>query len=174
MSAFLKKIVCIGVIVAGFLTNNVFAQCNVTKTKKNNITTIQTGEQYEYLRSGKQYYGLSVKTVATQKANNMAYKVVIKYTGGILLDQPVNIILKLIDGYALAGRIKFVKDQKTDDKKTKTRIYEFVLSENDLNNLKQTPLQQIDIVFGKQRPPVTININDQTFMQLQVTCLQNS
>ncbi len=174
MSAFLKKVVCAGVFLAGFLINNLFAQCNVTKTTKNNIITIQAQEQYEYLRTEKQYYGLAVKTVATKKANNTAYKVVVKYTAGVQLAQPVSLVLKLTDGYVLTGRIKFIKDQKTDDKKSRTRVYEFVLSENDINNLKQTPLQQIDMVFNKQQSPVTINISDPTFMQSQVSCLQKA
>lgn len=172
MSTFLKKAVFAGIMVIGFLSNNLFAQCKTTKTTKNGITTIKTQEQYEYLRTAPQYYGLSIKTTLTTKAKSAGYKVIVNYTGSTLINQPVNLSFKLSNGYVLNGKIKFIKTNKNDNKKMSTCVYEFVLSDTDVTNLKEALLQQIDIVFSKQLATVTINIDDQTFMQSQVSCLQ--
>ena len=106
MSTFLKIVVCTNVMLAGFLTNNLFAQCSTTKTTKYGITTIQTHEQYEYLRTATQYYGLSIKTILITKAGSAGYKVIVNYTGSTLVNQPINLSFKLTDGYVLNGRMK--------------------------------------------------------------------
>ena len=174
MSTFLKIVVCTNVMLAGFLTNNLFAQCSTTKTTRNGVTTIQTHEQYEYLRTATQYYGLSIKTILITKAGSAGYKVIVNYTGSTLVNQPINLSFKLTDGYVLNSRMKFIKTHKNDNKKVSTQVYEFLLSEADINNLKETPLQQIDVVFGKQQTPVTIKIDDPTFMKSQISCLQKA
>jgi hypothetical protein len=149
------------------------AQCTIKKTVKNNTITAETADGYQYLRTDKQYYGLSIKTVLVKKAQLKNYTVVIKYTGTASGAQPSSLNFKLKDDYILTANLRFVKSQKVDDTKANTKIYEIVLPDIDLSRLKQTPLKEIQIVLSKTLNPVIIAVDDETFIQNQLSCLQS-
>ncbi len=172
MPALLKNLFCITVILIS--ANNAIAQCSITKSTKNKITTIQAQEQYEYLRKDKEYYGLSIKMISATKGISTIYKIMVKYTANILTAAPASVSFKLADGYVLNGKIKFVSAQKNDNKKVNTKVYEFTLSDKDIEELKQNALPYVEINIGKQTTPVIISVDDPTFMQSQVSCVQNA
>lgn len=173
MSTFLKTFFSIVILFICSSNNVLLAQCSINKTVKNNITTAETADRYQYLRTGKQYYGLSIKTVLVKKAELKTYTVVIKYTGGILNAQPSNINFNLTDNYVLVANLKLVKSLKVDDSKVSTKVYEINLPDSDIDRLKQTPLKQISIILNKNTAPVIITVDDGALIQNQISCLQS-
>lgn len=174
MSTFLKTFFCSLLAFSLFFTHALLAQCSIKKIIKNNITTAETADRYQYLRTDKQYYGLSIKTVLIKKAQLKTYNIVIKYTGGSLEAQPINLNFRLKDDYTLTAKLKFVKSQKVDNTRVSTNIYEIFLAEEDFSRLKLTPLKEIQIIVNKSSNPVVITVDDEAFIQNQITCLQNA
>jgi hypothetical protein len=174
MSSFLKLFLGIAITFAGIANQASYAQCVINKTTKNNVAITETPEKYEYLRTGKKYYGLAIKTVMKKKPQEVSYTIVVKYTGDKLGTQPVNLKFILTDDYALTAKLKFIKSQKTDDSKTTTTIYEIALLNNDITRLKQMPLKQVNMLWNKSINGVSIPIDDETFIQNQLSCLESS
>ena len=172
MSTFLKTFFYLSIIFTCLLSHDLLAQCNIKKTTKNSITTAETAERYQYLRTEKQYYGLLIKTVLVKKYQSKTYTIIVKYTGGAS-GVPTNLNFKLKDDNTLIANLKYVKSQKVDDVKTSTKIYEVTLPDIDLSKLKQTPLKEIQIVLNKTLNPVIIPVDDETFIQNQLSCLQS-
>jgi hypothetical protein len=173
MSTFLKAFFGIAITFTCIFNQVLLAQCSIKKTVRNNTITAETADAYQYLRTDKQYYGLSIKTILVKKAQLKTYTVVIKYTGSVAGVQPASLNFKLKDDYILTANLRFVKLQKVDDAKVNTKIYEIVLPETDLIRLKQTPLKEIQILPNKTLNTVIIAVDDETLIQNQISCLQS-
>jgi hypothetical protein len=174
MSSFLKIFIGIAITFAGIANHVSYAQCVINTKTTNNVVNSETPEKYEYLRTGKKYYGLSIKTVMKKKPQEINYTIAVKYTGDKLSTQPVSLKFILTDGYTLTAKLKFIKSQKTDDSKTTTTIYEVALLSNDIIRLKQTPLKQVNMRWYKNTNEVSIPVDDETFIQNQLSCLEST
>jgi len=174
MPAILKSLLkaTITLVVSACLPLSLFAQCATQISKKGQPLKFESAENYQYLRSGKQYFGISFKTVIVKKANGNKFYSTIKYTSPSSKFSSGRLIFKLANNIDVSAKLKFIKVQKTDDKKSNTSIYEIDLNDANLANLQHNELKEIAISIKSNA--CVIPVNNPKFLQEQIACLQSN
>lgn len=168
MSPFLKTVPII--LFALFFCHKVSAQCNIITTRVNSIDNLTTNDNYEYLRYNGDYFAISVKTTLKKAIVTASYFSTIEYTYNKLLGQPEYISFVFGDQAIIKSKLIFLRSKKTDNNKTATMVYKLLLTDADITTLKSYPVTKA--LLSHKQKTITILINNTTFLQAQINCLQ--
>lgn len=170
LESFFKKIIVLAII--GCLPSILFAQCAIQVSKKGQPLKLESAENYQYLRSGSGYFGIAFKMVTIKKATGNKLYGSITYTSTSATPELGSIVFKLANNLNVPAKLKFIKAQKTDDKKSNTNVYEVYLTDANIADLQQNELQELAVSFkGKA---CVIPVNNPNFIREQIDCLQSN
>lgn len=169
LKLFFKTII---VIILAWFPLVLFAQCATQVSKKGQPLMFESVENYQYLRSGTGYFGIAFKMGAIKKSTGSKFFGSIKYTSPPATARLGSIIFKLADNVSVSARLKFIKSQKTDDKKSITNIYEIDLTDANIGDLQHHDLQEL--VVAMKGNGCVIPVNNPKFIRDQIDCLQSN
>ena len=159
-------------IAALFLVySSAYSQCVVTTTTKGTNMVVISTEDYQYVRTSTKYYSISVQTILTKTKGDDSYTLNIKYTGDALGIKLMDIVFIGSMGEKLSKKVRFIKVLKNDNPKAKTKLYTASITGTDIDHLKQTDLNAIEMVFTNNAKPISITVNDPAFLKNQIACV---
>ncbi|MBC7399476.1 MAG: hypothetical protein H7289_05990 [Mucilaginibacter sp.] len=170
LKTLLKAIITLVIFV--YFQVSVFAQCATQISKKGQPLKMESTENYQYLRLGKQYFGISFKIVMVKKANGNKFHVSIKYTSPLTTFRSGRMVFKLANDTEVSVKLKFINVQKTDDKKSNNDNYEIDLSDANVADLQHNGLKELAISIKGNS--CVIPVNNPKFIQEQISCLQSN
>jgi len=174
MPAILKSLLkaTITLVVSACLPLSLFAQCATQISKKGQQLKFESSENYQYLRSGTQYFGIALKTVIIKKSTGDKFYSTITYTSPASKLKFGRLIFKLANNTAVSAKLRFIKVKKTDEKKSNTNIYEIDLSDANVADLQHNELKELAISIKGNIS--VIPVNNPKLMQEQIDCLKNA
>jgi hypothetical protein len=143
LKSFFTIIITLAII--GWFPSALFAQCATQISKKGQPLKYESVENYQYLRSGAGYFGIAFKMVTIKKTTGNKLYGSIKYTSPSATVGLGSIVFTLANNVNVSAKLKFIKTQKTDDKKSNTNVYEIDLTDTDIADLQHNELQELAI-----------------------------
>jgi hypothetical protein len=140
-----KKTIALTIIA--WFPSALFAQCATQISKKGQPLKLESIENYQYLRSGTGYFGIAFKMVTIKKTTGNKLYGSIKYTSPSATAGSGSMVFKLANNVNVSAKLKFIKTQKTDDKKSNTNVYEIDLTDANIADLQHNELQELAISF---------------------------
>ena len=175
MSTFLKlsfKLMLAVLVPAFFNALKADAQCNLNKTIKGDLITYVTPESYHYKRSKDQYSAVSIKTGLLKRKQTQTFYAEIEYTGKIIKTKPIKVAFGLADDRLISCVITFEKTKKNDNPTQNTGVYKVILDKTILADLRTVKLKDVYLIYKEPHRSVIIPIIDSSFLQLQLSCLE--